>query len=112
MWHSCVYLCAAWRGSTGFLVRRRVSIQGHGPYVSILRMADVRMTIAVARVLREFLADVGEPRYGYELMQSTEFPSGKLYPILARLQHAGWLCREREALIRPMSVAPLATCTG
>lgn len=61
-------------------------------------MADVRMTIAVARVLREFLADVGEPRYGYELMQSTEFPSGKLYPILARLQHAGWLCRERESV--------------
>lgn len=61
-------------------------------------MADVRMTIAVARVLREFLADVGEPRYGYELMQLTGFPSGKLYPILARLQRAGWLCREREGI--------------
>ena len=54
------------------------------------------MTVAVARVLREFLADPSEPRYGYELMQLTGFPSGKLYPLLARLQRAGWLIRERE----------------
>ena len=50
---------------------------------------DFRITVAVARVLREFLVDVAKPRYGYDLMQSTGFPSGKLYPILARLQHAG-----------------------
>ena len=49
-------------------------------------MSDVRVTVAVARVLREFVADASEPRYGYELMQLTGFPSGKLYPILARLQ--------------------------
>jgi PadR family transcriptional regulator, regulatory protein PadR len=59
-------------------------------------MSDVRITVAVARVLREFVADVSEPRYGYELMQLTGFPSGKLYPILARLQRAGWVSRERE----------------
>jgi PadR family transcriptional regulator, regulatory protein PadR len=59
-------------------------------------MTEVRMTVAVARVLREFLADPSEPRYGYELMQLTGFPSGKLYPLLARLQRAGWLTRERE----------------
>jgi PadR family transcriptional regulator, regulatory protein PadR len=56
------------------------------------------MTVAVARVLREFLADPAEPRYGYELMQLTGFPSGKLYPLLARLQRAGWLIRERESV--------------
>lgn len=54
------------------------------------------MTIAVATVLRTFLNDVSEPRYGYELMRLTGFPSGKLYPILARLQQAGWLIREQE----------------
>lgn len=59
-------------------------------------MSDVRVTVAVARVLREFIADVSEARYGYELMQLTGFPSGKLYPILARLQRAGWVSRERE----------------
>jgi PadR family transcriptional regulator len=59
-------------------------------------MSDVRVTVAVARVLREFVADASEPRYGYELMQLTGFPSGKLYPILTRLQQAGWVSRERE----------------
>lgn len=59
-------------------------------------MSDVRVTVAVARVLREFVAEASEPRYGYELMQLTGFPSGKLYPILARLQQAGWVTRERE----------------
>jgi PadR family transcriptional regulator PadR len=59
-------------------------------------MSEVRVTIAVARVLRAFLDDVTESRYGYDLMRETGFPSGKLYPILARLQQAGWLVRERE----------------
>lgn len=54
------------------------------------------MTLAVARVLREFLADLSRPRYGYELMKLTKFPSGKLYPVLSRLVDAGWLIRERE----------------
>lgn len=54
------------------------------------------MTLAVARVLREFLTEPSQDRYGYELMGLTNFPSGKLYPILARLVEAGWLVRERE----------------
>jgi PadR family transcriptional regulator PadR len=59
-------------------------------------MEDVRMTVAVATVLRAFLAEPAEPAYGYNLMQVTGYPSGKLYPILARLSRAGWLIRERE----------------
>lgn len=59
-------------------------------------MSDVRVTVAVATVLRAFLDDVNEPRYGYDLMRQLGFPSGKLYPILARLQKAGWLLREHE----------------
>jgi DNA-binding PadR family transcriptional regulator len=58
--------------------------------------SQIRITIAVARVLREFLANVHRPRYGYDLMQVTGYPSGKLYPILARLVEAGWLIREQE----------------
>ncbi|MFE9687151.1 PadR family transcriptional regulator [Streptomyces sp. NPDC006285] len=54
------------------------------------------MTVAVAQVLRVFLEDTAQPRYGYELMQVTGFPSGKLYPIVARLQAAGWLIKEQE----------------
>ncbi|MEV0399429.1 PadR family transcriptional regulator [Actinoallomurus sp. NPDC050550] len=56
-------------------------------------MTDVRVTVAVAQVLSEFLTDPSEPRYGYDLMRQTGFPSGKLYPILARLERAGWLSR-------------------
>ena len=58
--------------------------------------SEVRITVAVARVLREFLDDVSKPRYGYELMQVTGYASGKLYPILSRLAAAGRLIRERE----------------
>ncbi|MFI0481121.1 PadR family transcriptional regulator [Actinomadura sp. 9N215] len=59
-------------------------------------MDEVRVTLAVATVLRVFLDDVAQPRYGYELMQLTGFPSGKLYPLLARLERAGWLTKEIE----------------
>jgi PadR family transcriptional regulator, regulatory protein PadR len=59
---------------------------------------QVRITLAVATVLRVFLDDVTQPRYGYDLMRLTGFPSGKLYPILARLEAAGWLQRRRESI--------------
>lgn len=67
------------------------------PYVKLLHMAgQVQVTVAVATVIRIFLTDPLQPRYGYELMRVTGFPSGKLYPILARLLAAGWLTKERE----------------
>ncbi len=49
-------------------------------------------------MLRVFLDDVALPRYGYELMQLTGFPSGKMYPVLARLEAAGWLTKELEQI--------------
>jgi DNA-binding PadR family transcriptional regulator len=59
-------------------------------------MQNVRVTLAVATLLRTFLEDPAEPRYGYDLMRQTGFPSGKLYPILARLEAAGWLVKKIE----------------
>jgi DNA-binding PadR family transcriptional regulator len=59
-------------------------------------MGKVRITVAVAVILRVFLEDPGKDRHGYELMKLTQFPSGKLYPILARLQRETWLLREPE----------------
>jgi PadR family transcriptional regulator, regulatory protein PadR len=70
-------------------------------------MKQVRMTLAVAMVLRVFLEEPEEPRYGYELMRRTGFPSGKLYPILARLQAAGWLVKQVEE-IDPVEAGRLA----
>jgi PadR family transcriptional regulator PadR len=61
-------------------------------------MQEVRVTVAVAVVLRVFLDDLTQPRYGYELMRLTGFASGKLYPLLARLERAGWLTKEMEEI--------------
>jgi PadR family transcriptional regulator, regulatory protein PadR len=76
--------------------RRKLRWTRLRPYVRIKHMGGLRVTVAVAAVLRIFLDDTARPRYGYELMQLTGFPSGKLYPVLARLEGAGWLMKERE----------------
>ena len=54
------------------------------------------MTVPVAVVLRAFLDDTSRRRYGFDLMKDTALKSGTLYPILARLETAGWLVSERE----------------
>jgi PadR family transcriptional regulator len=80
------------------LLAEEVSCVVSDTYVRILSMPEFRITVAVARVLREFLLEPTEARHGYELMQVTGYPSGKLYPILARLVRAGWLTRDREII--------------
>jgi PadR family transcriptional regulator, regulatory protein PadR len=64
---------------------------------------NVRITTAVARVLRQFLEDPGAPRYGFDLMRATGLASGTLYVILARLEQAGWLVGAQEE-VDPASV--------
>jgi PadR family transcriptional regulator PadR len=60
-------------------------------------MADrIRITTGVAQVLAALLADPSTPRYGLDLMRATRQPSGTLYPILTRLQDAGWVVAEWE----------------
>jgi PadR family transcriptional regulator len=51
----------------------------------------VRITMTVAVVLAAFLEDPAADRYGLDLMRATGQPSGTLYPILVRLQGAGWI---------------------
>jgi PadR family transcriptional regulator, regulatory protein PadR len=50
-----------------------------------------RITAAVSKVLAAFLEDPEEDRYGLDLMRASGHPSGTLYPILLRLQNAGWV---------------------
>jgi len=50
----------------------------------------------MARVIKVFLQDPGQPRYGFELMKLTGMASGSLYPMLAKLERAGWLTRGKE----------------
>ena len=56
----------------------------------------VKITVPVAKVLAALLADPDGEHYGLRLMQQTGVASGTLYPILARLQHAGWLASRWE----------------
>ncbi|MFI7307099.1 PadR family transcriptional regulator [Micromonospora aurantiaca] len=56
----------------------------------------MRLTIPVAKVLSALLAEPEAPRYGLDLMRLTGLPSGTLYPVLRRLQDAGWLAADWE----------------
>ncbi|MFJ4895608.1 PadR family transcriptional regulator [Streptomyces sp. NPDC088788] len=57
---------------------------------------DVRITTVTARVLRAFLGNPQNPQYGFDLMQLLGLSSGSLYPILARLERAGWIEGRKE----------------
>ena len=50
-----------------------------------------RITLPTAAVLRQMLEDPSAHYYGFALAEATRFPSGTIYPILARLEAAGWL---------------------
>jgi len=54
-------------------------------------LTPVRMTAAVTKVLAAFLTDPEADRYGLDLMKASGHPSGTLYPVLLRLQTAGWV---------------------
>jgi PadR family transcriptional regulator, regulatory protein PadR len=56
----------------------------------------VVLTPKIAAVIKIFLQDPEQPRYGFELMRCTGQPSGTLYPILAKLAGAGWLIGGKE----------------
>lgn len=51
----------------------------------------MRITVATARLLAVLLTEPDADRYGLDLMRATGLASGSLYPILHRLQAAGWL---------------------
>jgi DNA-binding PadR family transcriptional regulator len=59
---------------------------------------ELRVSTAVAKVLRAFLDDPEAPRYGFDLMRTTGLPSGTLYPILARLERIGRVRGRSEAI--------------
>ncbi len=59
-------------------------------------MQDLDITPKMAKVLKIFLEDPSQPRYGFEIMRLTGLASGSLYPMLARLEQAGWLTRGKE----------------
>lgn len=50
-----------------------------------------RITTSVLLVLDIFMADLAHEHYGLDIGKETGLKAGSLYPILARLENAGWL---------------------
>ena len=57
---------------------------------------DLALTPRMAQVIKVFLEDPTQERYGYDLMLATGLKSGTLYPLLARFETAGWLTTGKE----------------
>jgi PadR family transcriptional regulator PadR len=53
--------------------------------------SELRITIPVQMVLRVLLDEPLGEHYGLEIARRTPLPSGSVYPILARLEQAGWV---------------------
>ena len=61
-----------------------------------MAVEQLELTPKMAAVIKVFLEDPEQPRYGFELMRRTGQPSGTLYPILAKLEQARWLIGGKE----------------
>lgn len=58
--------------------------------------SDIRMTAPTLKVLAALLGARGQEACGSEIAKATKLPSGTLYPILYRLEGAGWLTARQE----------------
>ena len=54
-------------------------------------VAPFRMTLQTQLVLRAMLDSPRDEFYGFELSKATDLKAGTLYPMLSRLEEAGWI---------------------
>ena len=59
---------------------------------------NVRMSLQTLRVLDAFLEDPAKQLSGAEVHQRCGIASGTLYPILLRLESAGWFVSQWESI--------------
>lgn len=59
-------------------------------------MKEPRVSLQTLRVLHTFVVNA-EPMCGADIIKRTNLKTGVLYPILLRLERAGWLHGETEA---------------
>jgi DNA-binding MarR family transcriptional regulator len=57
---------------------------------------EARMTPNTLLLLRALMSEPGRELYGFEVMRATGLPSGTVYPLLTRLEAAGWLAVRDE----------------
>jgi PadR family transcriptional regulator PadR len=55
-----------------------------------------RMTLQTQMVLRQALLEPNREWYGLEMVQATCLPTGTVYPIITRLEQAGWITSRWE----------------
>jgi len=59
---------------------------------------DVRMSLQTLRVLEAFLESPSDQLSGADVQKRSHLASGTLYPILLRLESAGWFVSRWEAI--------------
>jgi DNA-binding PadR family transcriptional regulator len=59
---------------------------------------DVRITLQTLQVLRFLLRDPVGEHYGLEISRGSGLPTGSIYPILTRLETAGWIISAWEEI--------------
>ena len=64
----------------------------------VSKNTDVRISLQTLRVLEAFLTDPTKPLSGSEVHQRCGIASGTLYPILLRLESAGWFTSRWETV--------------
>jgi PadR family transcriptional regulator PadR len=57
---------------------------------------EPRITPSMAALLKVFLENPADSRYGLELVEKLGIKGGTIYPALARLERCGWLESKRE----------------
>lgn len=60
------------------------------------RRPGPRMTLQTLAVLRVMLETPAGSHYGLEIAKALHLPTGTVYPILYRLEQAGWIASEFE----------------
>lgn len=60
--------------------------------------AEIRLTQPALKVLRFLLGKPLEPMSGAQISMATKVGAGTLYPMLARMERAGWLVGEWEEI--------------
>jgi PadR family transcriptional regulator, regulatory protein PadR len=55
-----------------------------------------RLTLQTQAILATLLNDAAHQHYGLEMAQAAGLASGTIYPILARLERAGWVQSKLE----------------
>lgn len=59
---------------------------------------DVRISLQTMKALEAFLENPAEELSGADVMQRSALASGTLYPILLRLESAGWFVSRWESI--------------